>query len=115
MDTIITAIVNVTVVPMANGIAWMASSGVLLVVFALLWSAFAVGIVWSQGSLDAAWTWLRDLPLLVQAVVWLLFLPVTIGLWVWEQGWPILVRLVLIVGLAGWSILMFIPRGAAKG
>jgi hypothetical protein len=114
MDQVITGIVNVTVVPLANVVGWLATSGVALVIFAVLWVAFGAAIIWSQGSLDAVWAWLRDLPLLVQALVWLLFLPVTVGLWIWESGWPMLVRLVLVVGLAGWSVLMFIPKAAPK-
>ena len=43
----------------------------------------------------------------IQAV---LFLPVVGALWVWETSWPIIVRLVLVVGLAGWSLAMFMPR-----
>ena len=101
---------------LANGlggaIGVLAESGVLFVVFALLWVAFGAALVWSQGSLDDAWQWLRDLPLPIQGVVWVLFLPVTIGLWVWETSWPVLVRLVLVLGVAGWNLLMFMPRVA---
>jgi hypothetical protein len=114
MDQIITGIVNVTIVPTANFAGWLATSGVALVIFVVLWAAFGAAVIWSQGSLDAAWTWLRELPLLVQGLVWLLFLPVTVGLWIWESGWPMLVRLVLVAGLAGWSILIFIPKAAPK-
>jgi hypothetical protein len=115
MDQLITTIVNFTVVPLGNAIGWMASSGVLLIVFAIAWIAFGAAIVWSQGSLDAAWTWLRDQNILIQGLVWLLFLPVTAGLWIWETGWPFLLRIVLVAGLAGWSILMFLPKAAPKG
>jgi len=87
----------------------LASSGVLFVMFAVLWAAFAVGLLWSQGSVDAAWQSIRDLPLLVQAVVWILFLPVMAGLWIWETTWPLVVRLVLVVGLAGWNLLVMMP------
>ena len=52
----------------------------------------------------------RDLPLIVQIVVWILFLPVMIGLWIWESTWPLIVRLVLVVGVAGWNLIMFLPR-----
>jgi hypothetical protein len=37
---------------------------------------------------------------------------------VWQtiRGWPLVVRLVLVVGLGGWNLLMFLPRAlqAAK-
>jgi len=83
--------------------------------FAALWIAFGAAIVASQGSLDAAWQWLRGLPLVAQAVVWLLLLPVTAGLWVWESGWPLVVRLVLVGGLAWVNLYLFFPRSLLAG
>lgn len=92
---------------LGNGIAFLAESGILFVVFALIWVAFGAGLIWSQGGLDAAWQWIRDLPWLVQGLVWLLFLPVVIGLWIWESSWSLILRLVLVVALAGWTLLVF--------
>ena len=57
-----------------------------------------------------AWRRVRGLPLIVRALVWLLFLPVLVGLWVWRTAWPLAGRLVTIGGLAGWSLLIFIPQ-----
>jgi cytochrome c oxidase assembly protein subunit 15 len=84
--------------------------GLAFVIFAAMWIALGAGLVWNQGGVDAAWAWIGSLPLLVQAVVWLLFLPVVGALWVWESSWPIIVRLVIVVGLAGWSLMIFLPR-----
>ena len=95
---------------MGNTVAWMAESGVLFAIFAVICAAFAIGLIWSQGSLDQAWQWIRSLPLLVQVIVWVLFLPVTAALWIWETSWPLVVRLVLVIGLAGWNLLIFLPR-----
>jgi hypothetical protein len=101
---------------MGNGVAWMAESGVLFAVFAFIWVAFAAGLIWSQGSIDQAWQTIRGLPLVIQAVVWLLFLPVMIGLWIWETTWPLVVRVILVIGIAGWNLMVFLPRAlqAAK-
>jgi hypothetical protein len=93
-----------------NGVAWMAESGVLFAIFAVIWIAFAAGLIFSQGSVDQAWQAIRELPLIVQIVVWILFLPVMIGLWIWETTWPLIVRLVLVIGIAGWNLLVFLPR-----
>jgi ABC-type amino acid transport system permease subunit len=95
---------------LGSGVGWLAESGVLFVLFGIVWLAVGVGLVWSQGTVDQAWQAIRELPLLVQALVWLLFLPVMAGLWIWESSWPLLIRLVLVVGLAGWSLLIFLPK-----
>jgi ABC-type amino acid transport system permease subunit len=100
---------------LGNGVAWMAESGVLFLIFAVLWLAVVAGILWAQGSVDAAWQWIRGLPLIIQAVVWLLFLPVVAGMWVWETTWPLVVRAVLVAGIAGWNLLILLPRALQSG
>lgn len=95
---------------LGNGIGFMAESGILFAIFALIWLAFGVGLIWSQGSIDAAWDAIRGLPLIAQGVVWVLFLPVMAGLWAWETTWPLVVRLLLVIGIAGWNLLIFLPR-----
>ena len=97
---------------LGNSVAWLAETGVLFGVFALIWIALGVGLIWSQGSIGQAWESIRGLPLIIQALVWLLFLPVMIGLWIWETTWPLLVRLILVIGIAGWNMLVFLPRAA---
>ena len=93
-----------------NTVAWLVQSGILFAIFAVIWVAFAAALIFSQGSVDQAWQSIRELPLIVQLVVWVLFLPVMIGLWVWETTWPLIVRLVLVVGNAGWNLFMFLPK-----
>ena len=106
MERVIDGSVTGIVVPMiTNGIAFA--------IFAVLWIAFVAAIVWSPESLDAAWAWVATLPIIVQAVVWLLFLPVVVGLWVWETTWPLDIRLIVIIALAAWSLVIFLPRSAA--
>ena len=95
-----------------NSVAWMAEQGILFGIFAIVWAAFAAALVLSQGSLDQAWATIRGLPVVVQIAVWVLFLPVMAGLWVWETSWPLVVRLVLVAGFAGWNLLMFLPKAA---
>jgi hypothetical protein len=97
---------------LGNSVAWLAEHGILFAIFVVIWVAIGVGIVWSQGSVDQAWASIRDLPLLVQLGAWLLFLPVMAGLWVWETTWPLVVRLIVLVGIAGWNLLVLLPRAA---
>jgi hypothetical protein len=93
-----------------NSVGWPAETGILFLVFAVIWLVFGVALIWSQGSLDAAWQYIRSLPILVQGIVWLLFLPVLLGLWIWETTWPAILRLILVAGIAGWNLLVFLPR-----
>ena len=92
---------------LGNTIGWLAESGVLFLIFVALWIAFGAAIVWSQGGLDQVWQTVNQLPLIVRLGAWVLFLPVMAGLWVWETSWPLIV---LIAGVAGWNILVFLPK-----
>ena len=76
---------------LGNTVGWLAQNGVLFAIFAVLWIAFAIGLFWSQGTVDQVWEFIRGLPLLLQIVVWVLFLPVMVGLWIWETTWPLAV------------------------
>jgi hypothetical protein len=93
-----------------NSVGWMAEHGVLFAIFALIWIAFGAALILSQGSLDEAWRTIQGLPLIVQVLVWLLFLPAVAGLWIWETTWPLVVRLTLVIGVAGWNLLAFLPK-----
>lgn len=95
---------------LGNTAAFLAETGILFAIFAVIWVAFGAALIWSQGSLDGAWQWVRSLPLVVQGMVWLLFLPVMMGLWIWETTWPLILRLVVIVGIAGWNLVVLLPR-----
>ena len=53
---------------LGNGIGWLADHYVLFGVFLLLWAAFGLALVASQGSLDEAWSMMRSWPLIVQLV-----------------------------------------------
>lgn len=112
MEQIISVVVDGVIVPVTGLIPVLLSSGVIFLLFLGLWIAFGAGLVLNQGGLDAAWAWITGLPLVVQGVAWVLFLPVVAALWAWETSWPLVVRLVLVVGLCGWSLVIFLPRSA---
>jgi hypothetical protein len=95
---------------LGNGIGWMAEHGVLFAIFAVMWIAFGAALTLSQGSIDEAWRTIQSLPLIVQIVVWILFLPVMAGMWIWETTWPLVLRLTLVIGVAGWNLLIFLPK-----
>ena len=76
-----------------------------IVVFAILWVGFAIALVVNREWLDLLWNWVRALPFLAEIIVWVLFLPITVGLWIWESSWPALVRLLAFAGIVGWTLI----------
>jgi hypothetical protein len=40
-----------------------------------------------------------------EIIVWVLFLPIMVGLWIWESSWPVLVRLLAFGGIVVWTLL----------
>ncbi len=101
------------VVPVTSVIPVLVRTGILLAVYAGLWLVFAVGLAVDSDAVRQLSQGLTSLPLPIQAVAWLLFLPLTAGLWVWGTDWAEPLRLVVIAGLAGWNILVFLPRREA--
>jgi hypothetical protein len=81
------------------------------VMFTALWAAGAAALLLRPYTLNEVWRELRRLPLLLQGLAWLLFLPLMLGLWVWASTWPLALRLILIVGLGAWNVFVFFPRG----
>lgn len=75
------------------------------VIFALLWIGFALALVVNQEWLDMLWNWAQALPPVTRIIVWLVFLPVLVGLWIWESSWPFLGRLAGLTGIVGWTLL----------
>jgi hypothetical protein len=101
------------ILPVTGIVPVLVRTGLLFVGFAALWVGFFAALVFDPATLDRVWQAVAGLPLVAQAVVWLLFLPLTAGLWVWQTDWPLVVRLVLIVGIAGWNLVVFLPRREA--
>jgi hypothetical protein len=76
-----------------------------IVVFAILWVGLAMALVVNREWLDLLWNWVRELPTVVEIVVWLLILPIMTGLSVWESSWPMLARLLAYAGIIVWTLL----------
>jgi hypothetical protein len=109
-EAFINALVNGIIVPVTSIIPRLVSSGALFAVFAVLWLAIGVAALADPAGLDATWRAIGEWPLPFQAIGWLLFLPVMAGLWIWATDWPLVARIVLVAGVAGWNLLVFIPR-----
>ena len=76
-----------------------------ILIFAILWVGFALALLVNPEWLDLLWNWVRALPTVAEILVWLLFLPIVVGLWIWESSWPALARLLAFAGIVGWTLL----------
>lgn len=83
---------------------------VVFALFGLLWISFAAALIRAPQTLNDLWYRTRQLPLVIQAIVWLLFLPLMIALWIWVRNWSLPVRLVLVFGMGFTNLFMFLPR-----
>jgi hypothetical protein len=80
-----------------------------------MWVALALVAVSRAETLDDIWSWVRDLPLVIEGIVWLLFLPWVLGLAVWESSWDGWLRLLIVSSIAiGWSVVS-LPRKTRPG
>jgi hypothetical protein len=75
------------------------------VIFAMLWVGFAIALVVNREWLDLLWNRVQALPSVAEIIVWVLFLPIMVGLWIWESSWPDLVRLLAFAGIVVWTLL----------
>ncbi|MFO7742795.1 MAG: hypothetical protein R6X31_10840 [Anaerolineae bacterium] len=76
-----------------------------IVMFAMMWVAFAIALVVNPERLDVLWNWVRALPSVAEIIVWVLFLPGMVGLWIWESSWSALVRLLASAGIVAWTVV----------
>jgi ABC-type glucose/galactose transport system permease subunit len=74
-------------------------------IFVVLWVGFIIALIVNPEWLDALWDWAQALPLVPKIIVWVLFLPIMVGLWIWESSWPTLGRMVGFAGIVGWTLL----------
>lgn len=81
-------------------------------VLGLLWLGFGTALLINPEILQAAWQAFRGWPWVVQGLITLLTLPVVLGLWVWQTTWPLWLRLILVIGLAWFTVNTFFPRQA---
>ena len=73
-----------------------------------LWVVFFVFL--QSGRLEEVASTIKELPLPLELLVWLLFFPWVLGTAVWTSGWSETLRMALVVLFAlGWTVLA-IPR-----
>jgi hypothetical protein len=99
----------------ALGIALVTGAGFVFnvlvwLLFVVLWIAFAAALAVSPATLDELWRGVRGSHVAVQGLVWLLLLPIMVGLWIWVRAWRATNRLLLIAGTAVVSLFLLFPR-----
>lgn len=73
-------------------------------IFAILWVGFTVALIVNPEWLDTLWQWVRGLPLIAEILVWIAFLPITVGLWIWTSAGTTLVKVLGFAGIVGWTL-----------
>ena len=81
-------------------------------ILTILWIGFGAALIFNQALLDSTWQFFRGMPVVAQAMIGLLVLPVVAGLWIWESSWPLWLRLILVIGLGWATIYTFFPKQA---
>jgi hypothetical protein len=73
-----------------------------------MWAGFFALLV--ADRIDPVWSWVRELPLLVEFLLWVAFFPWLLAAAVWTSSWDGWLRLLLVLSFAfGWS-LVSLPR-----
>lgn len=114
METRTAAMTTETTASVARGFAEQTPGEQLfsLAVFGLgvvVSGAFVYYLVTNPARLAEVWMWTRSLPLVVQGVIWLLFLPWMICLWIWTMPWAMPIRLMLVIAALAWTNWLLWP------
>jgi hypothetical protein len=70
---------------------------------------FLTAIAFRPATVNELWESARRQPILIQAVIWLLFLPIMTGAWIWRRPWAPAIRLALVFAIAAWNVFLFFP------
>jgi hypothetical protein len=91
-------------------VAMQAPGSAFLAVMAGIWGAFVALLAASPATLDDAYDRLRELPLVWEALMWLLTLPWTVAYLVYETGWEHWVRVVIVALIVTVHLGICAPR-----
>ncbi len=73
------------------------------VTFAVLWVGFVVLLIVDRDGIESLDEWLSDRPLPIRLVLWVLLLPIAVGLKAWTSSSPS-IRVAAFVGLVLWTV-----------
>ena len=68
---------------------------------------FTVLLIIAPEQLDAAWQWIRELPIVLEVIAWLALLPWLLAYLAWQTSWDLWLRIVVVWLLVGGVALTF--------
>ncbi|MCB9136172.1 MAG: hypothetical protein H6636_12145 [Anaerolineales bacterium] len=74
-------------------------------IFLMLWVGFVIALITNREWLDMLWNYAQALPLVPRIIIWMIFLPIMVGLWIWESSWPALGRVSGFIGIVAWTLV----------
>jgi len=80
-----------------------------------LWGSFVTLLAVSPGTLDGAYDWLRELPLVWEILMWILTLPWTVAYLAYETSWEHWVRVLLVALVVTVHLGACAPRTPRRG
>ena len=84
-------------------------SGIIFGISALVTLAFGYALFAEPSRLVDAWIWVRSLPLIIQLVMWAIFLPWMAALWAFNLSLPFVVRAAIVVVVLGAAEYLLFP------
>jgi hypothetical protein len=75
-----------------------------------LWGSFVTLLAASPATLDDAYDWLRDLPVVWELLMWLLTLPWTVAYLVYETSWEHWLRVSVVALIVAVHLSIAAPR-----
>jgi hypothetical protein len=75
------------------------------VIFVMLWVGFVIELIVDLEWLNVLWNWSLALPIVPKVIVWVLFLPIMVGLWMWESSWSLAGKWLGFAGIVAWTLL----------
>lgn len=70
---------------------------------------FGYYLATEPARLNELWEWVRSLNILVQGVVWVLFLPWMVALWIWVLPLGLPIRLLGVISMLGFTTWLLFP------
>lgn len=72
--------------------------------------AFTVLLITAPEQLDAAWQWIRGLPVVLEVIAWVALLPWMLAYLAWQTSWALWLRVLAVVLLVWGTALTFWKR-----